>query len=168
MTTSIGGTTGITFNDASVQNTASTGFGFKNRIINGAMVIDQRNAGASGTAVNVYTVDRWQYGASVSSKGTWQQNAGAVTPPAGFSNYLGFTSSSAYSVSATDFFTFSQVIEGFKKFIDNTEDQSWKLVIAATLKFDPPAVLAPRHPEHAMAQSHRRSERTREREGQFL
>ena len=25
-----------------------------------------------------------------------------------------------------------QVIEGFKKFIDNTEDQSWKLVIAAT------------------------------------
>ena len=39
---------------------------------------------------------------------------------------------------------------------------------AATLKFDPPAVLAPRHSEHAMPQSHRRSERTRERERQFL
>ena len=67
----------------------------KNRIINGAMVIDQRNAGASGTAGG-YTVDRWYYASSQASKGTWQQNAGAVTPPVGFVNYLGFTSSSAY------------------------------------------------------------------------
>ena len=48
-------------------------YGFKNRIINGAMVIDQRNAGASGTA-NGYTVDRWAYVASQASKATWQQN----------------------------------------------------------------------------------------------
>ena len=33
----------------------------RNRIINGAMVIDQRNAGASGTADNTYTVDRFAY-----------------------------------------------------------------------------------------------------------
>jgi hypothetical protein len=34
--------------------------GFKNRIINGAMVIDQRNAGASVTiTTNAYTLDRW-------------------------------------------------------------------------------------------------------------
>ena len=38
-------------------------YGFKNRIINGAMVIDQRNAGASvsvGTATATYTLDRWR------------------------------------------------------------------------------------------------------------
>ena len=36
--------------------------GFKNRIINGGMVIDQRNAGAAQTLTlntNVYTIDRW-------------------------------------------------------------------------------------------------------------
>ena len=118
----------LTVVDQGLLGTNAQYTGFKNRIINGAMVIDQRNAGASGTAVNVYTVDRWQYGASVSSKGTWQQNAGAVTPPAGFSNYLGFTSSSAYSVSATDFFTFSQVIEGF-----NFADMAWGTASAATV-----------------------------------
>jgi hypothetical protein len=62
-------------------------YGFKNRIINGAMVIDQRNAGASVTAVNgSYTVDRWLFTVSQSSKFTAQQNApslGSVTPPVG-------------------------------------------------------------------------------------
>jgi hypothetical protein len=76
------------------------------------MVIDQRNAGASGTA-NGYTVDRFGYYGTQASKGTWQQNAGSVTPPAGFKNYLGFTSSSAYSVISTDLFEFYQSIEGY-------------------------------------------------------
>ena len=101
--------------------------GFKNRIINGAMVIDQRNAGASGTA-NAYTVDRWSYQPSQASKGTWQQNAGAVTPPTGFSNYLGFTSSSAYSVLTADFFRFFQAIEGL-----NIADLAWGTASAATV-----------------------------------
>jgi len=63
MTAIIGGTTGVTFPDASTQNTAATGFGFKNRIINGAMMIDQRNAGASQTltaGASAYTLDRWK------------------------------------------------------------------------------------------------------------
>jgi hypothetical protein len=102
--------------------------GFKNRIINGAMVIDQRNAGASGTTANAYTVDRWQYIANISAKGTYQQNAGSVTPPAGFSNYLGFTSSSAYSVATSDTFAFSQNIEGF-----NFADMAWGTASAATV-----------------------------------
>ena len=78
----------------------------KNRIINGAMVIDQRNAGASVTATtaNQYTLDRWRVGVSQNSKFTVQQNAGSVTPPVGFTNYLGVTSSSAYSVTASDYF----------------------------------------------------------------
>jgi len=87
---------------------------FRNRIINGGCVIDQRNAGASVTPANgAYTLDRWVCGMSQSSKFSVQQNAGSVTPPVGFTNYLGVTSLSAYSVSSSDFFVISQFIEGF-------------------------------------------------------
>ena len=111
MSVSINGTNGLTFNDGSTQATA--GFSpFRNRIINGDMRIDQRNNGASGTAI-AFTIDRWGYGATQSSKGTWQRNAGSVTPPTSFDNYWGFTSSSAYSLAASDQFYFYQGIEGF-------------------------------------------------------
>ena len=87
----------------------------KNRLINGAMVIDQRNAGASvtNTAGSVFAVDRWDAYGSQASKFTIQQNAGSVTPPAGYKNYVGVTSSSAYSVLAADEFALSQKIEGY-------------------------------------------------------
>ena len=65
-------------------------YGFKNRIINGAMVIDQRNAGASVTpTTDAYTLDRWTTWTYQASKFSVQQNAGSITPPAGFVNYLG-------------------------------------------------------------------------------
>ena len=113
MTITLDGTTGITTPTTSTTGEFVTSVtGFKNRIINGAMVIDQRNAGASGTATS-FPVDRWSFAASLTTKGTWQQNAGSVTPPVGFANYLGFTSNSAYAISATDYFTFQQRIEGF-------------------------------------------------------
>ena len=106
--------------------------GFKNRLINSAMVIDQRNAGASVTATTTsaftYTLDRWSYYATAASKFTVQQNAGSVTPPAGFSKYLGVTSSSAYSVSSTDIFVISQAIEGY-----NIADLAWGTASAATV-----------------------------------
>ena len=87
---------------------------FRNRIINGAMVIDQRNAGASVTPVNTqYLVDRFQAILTAASKFTVQQNAGSVTPPSGFTNYLGVTSSSAYSIGAGDIFGIGQNIEGY-------------------------------------------------------
>jgi hypothetical protein len=100
---------------------------FRNKIINGACVIDQRNAGASGTA-NGYTVDRWQYYGSQSSKGTWQQNAGSVTPPTGYKYYLGFTSSSAYTVGSSDQFQLAQYIEGY-----NASDLGWGASGASTV-----------------------------------
>jgi hypothetical protein len=131
MTVSINGTTGLTFNDASTQNTAATGFGFKNRIINGDMTIDQRNAGASVTPTSgtyTYTIDRFRGYASAASKYTVQQNAGSVTPPVGFTNYLGATSSSAYSVTSSDTFFLSQVIEGF-----NIADLAWGTANAQTV-----------------------------------
>jgi len=87
---------------------------FRNRIINGAMVIDQRNAGASITpTVNTYTLDRWTTAISAASKFSVQQNAGSVTPPVGFSNYLGCTSLANTSLSASDFYVVQQKIEGF-------------------------------------------------------
>ena len=108
-------------------------YGFKNRILNGQMVIDQRNAGASVTPTNgQYTLDRWNANLSQSSKYTVQQNAGSVTPPAGFIKYLGVTSSSAYSVTSTDYFFLEQVIEGF-----NIADLAWGTASASavTLSF---------------------------------
>jgi hypothetical protein len=93
------------------------------------MVIDQRNAGASVTASGaLYTLDRWKCGSSQSSKYTVQQNAGSVTPPVGFSNYLGITSSSAYSVLTGDYFFQEQDIEGF-----NTADLQWGTANAKTV-----------------------------------
>jgi len=103
----------------------------RNRIINGAMVIDQRNAGASvatSSGVSVYTVDRWVAIYSQTSKFTIQQNAGSVTPPNGFKNYLGVTSSSAYSIGSTDFFIIRQAIEGF-----NVADLGWGTASASSV-----------------------------------
>jgi hypothetical protein len=86
----------------------------RNKIINGAMVIDQRNAGAAVTpSSGSFVVDRFFYVATQASKVTSQQNAGGVTPPIGFSNYLGVTSASAYSVLTGDTFLLGQRIEGF-------------------------------------------------------
>jgi hypothetical protein len=132
MTVSVNGTTGITFNDASTQNTAATGFGFKNRIINGAMMIDQRNAGASvtitNTSANTYTLDRWFAYGSAASKFSVQQNAGSVIPPTGFTNYLGVTSLAATSLGSTDQYVIGQAIEGF-----NVADLGWGTANASTV-----------------------------------
>jgi hypothetical protein len=103
----------------------------KNRIINGAMVIDQRNAGASVTnnsGAALYPVDRFFIYGNVSSKFTAQQNAGSVTPPAGFTNYIGITSLSAYSVGAGDTNILGQGIEGY-----NIADLGWGTANAKTV-----------------------------------
>jgi len=114
---STGGTvTGATTFNSSVTingGSASGYTGYKNRIINGGMVIDQRNAGASVTPNFSYTLDRWYGLTTQTGKFSVQQNAGSVTPPAGFSNYLGVTSASAYSVISSDTFAILQKIEGF-------------------------------------------------------
>ena len=103
--------------------------GFKNRLINSAMVIDQRNAGASVTvSSDVYTLDRWQAVQSQASKYTVQQNAASVTPPTGFINYLGATSSAATSLGASDYFFLQQIIEGL-----NIADLAWGTANASTV-----------------------------------
>ena len=103
----------------------------RNRIINGDMRIDQRNAGASVTAtlgVVGYPVDRWALNVSASSKFTAQQSSAFV----GFSNSLLITSSSAYSITSGDYFLVEQNIEGF-----NVADLGWGTANASavTLSF---------------------------------
>jgi hypothetical protein len=98
----------------------------KNRIINGAMVIDQRNAGASVTPTDAqYSTDRWVYRLSQASKVTAQQSS---TAPAGFVNSLLTTSSSSYSLAADDYFLIRQIIEGF-----NIADLGWGTANAKTV-----------------------------------
>jgi len=106
-------------------------YSFKNRIINGAMVIDQRNAGASVSASDgAFDVDRWlmYLSNSTGSKGNMQQNQGSVTPPVGFTNYLGFTTTSAYSVGTLDGYALQQRIEGY-----NMADLGWGSANAKTI-----------------------------------
>jgi hypothetical protein len=104
-------------------------FSFENRIINGAMTFDQRNAGASvsiPTSDN-YVIDRWWFGTNQSGKLTGQQNAGGVTPPVGFTNYLGFTSTSSYTLGANDYFVLTQLVEGY-----NVSDMEFGTANAST------------------------------------
>ena len=102
--------------------------GSRNRIINGDMRIDQRNAGASVTAGsgNVYALDRWKMVYSVDGKFTVQQQQ----DPTGinFSATAQITSTSAYSVGTGELFAFMQAVEGF-----NMADFKWGTANAATI-----------------------------------
>jgi len=115
MTASLDGTLGVTFPDSTTQATGAFygGLGFRNRIINGAMVIDQRNAGASVSFDNSsgYSVDRW-FGQDVTDGAfTLQQVSDA---PGGFTKSLKFTTTTAdASLSGSQWARIKQVIEGF-------------------------------------------------------
>ena len=126
MTVSISGTGGVTFNDNSVQDTAATGFGFKNRIINGAMVIDQRNAGAAVTSSGSFPVDRFRLGFTMDGACSAQQDTVA---PAGFVNSLKFTTTTAdTNLSASQVVFMQQRIEG-----NNLSDLGWGTASAQTV-----------------------------------
>ena len=92
-----------------------------NRIINGAMTIDQRNAGAAVT-VNTgnafYCMDRY-FGAGTSSAGvfTVQQSS---TVPVGFNSSALITVTTSATPSGTDNYRFNQAIEGL-----NVADLNW-------------------------------------------
>jgi len=106
--------------------TAQSLQGFRNRIINGDMRIDQRNAGASvtPTTTNTYTLDRWSAGLTQASKFSVQRSTAA---PTGFANSLLVTSLSAHAVVTSDAFFLTQNIEGF-----NVADLGWGTASAQT------------------------------------
>ena len=108
---------------------------FRNRIINGDMRIDQRFAGTSSNPSGdggYFTVDRFRTFRSQASKYTIQQNLNSITPPDGFTNYLGVASSSSYSILSTDYFMLNTRVEGY-----NFSDFMWGTTNAkpATLSF---------------------------------
>ena len=125
-------------NAVSIAQSGSNNVTFRNRIINGAMVIDQRNAGASvattTTSAFAYTLDRWAYFVSVASKFTVQRTPSAAETGyatrvgAGFTNYLAVTSTSSYTSGASEIFLMSQCIEGF-----NFADMAWGTANAKTV-----------------------------------
>jgi len=123
MSVSINGTTGLVFNDGSTQATAASGFGFKNRIINGDMRIDQRNAGASVTVG--FAVDRFEFQESSGSAYTIQRS---TTAPTGFTNSIIVTVTTAASATAAQVNRIFQRIEG-----NNVADLGWGASGAATV-----------------------------------
>jgi hypothetical protein len=103
---------------------------FRNRIINGDMRIDQRNAGASVslTGVTGFVVDRWNTVVRPTGGGTitGQQISDA---PAGFSNSTRLTVNTAdSSLAALDYYFHWQKIEGF-----NTYDLAFGTASAKTV-----------------------------------
>jgi hypothetical protein len=115
--------------NATVGGTLAMASSFKrNRIINGNMTVDQRNAGASVTPTvdQTYTIDRWQVLISQASKISVQRQTSVV--PTGFTYATKITSLAATSVGSTDYFCYAQPIEGF-----NVADWSWGTANAQTV-----------------------------------
>jgi hypothetical protein len=102
-------------------STANT-YGFKNRLINGRMDVNQYAPTSPVANINGtnFAIDRFQSFGNVASKFNTYQNYNGVTPPDGYSNYLGVQSTSAYSVATGDIFIVRQIIEG-----NNIVDLQW-------------------------------------------
>jgi hypothetical protein len=122
--------TGSVENYMRAQGVTSSFAGMRNRIINGDMRIDQRNAGASVSNLSgalTWSVDRWRTNASAASKFTLQRDSSANTV-AGFTSSLKLTSSSAYTSGSSDYFYLGQAIEG-----QNIADLAWGTANAKTV-----------------------------------
>lgn len=122
-----GATTSINGFTPSVSNMAG-----RNRIINGDMRIDQRNAGASVTVSGVaspYVLDRWRFwsngGGGSGASFTVQQSSAS---PAGFTNSCLITQTGSVSPTGTQYNIFAQYIEGF-----NVADLGWGTANAKTV-----------------------------------
>lgn len=121
-TAAVSGSFAVAGNNISAVNS----MGFRNRIINGAMMVNQR---ATSITDGGYSVDRWEYSSSASAKFTVAQSSTATT---GFINSLLATSSSSYSVTSGDYFMLNQKVEGL-----NVADLGWGAANASavTLSF---------------------------------
>jgi hypothetical protein len=120
--------------DASGGNTATingytpteSNMAGRNRIINGDMRIDQRNAGAAVTASDSHPVDRFRISIATDGSFSAQQDASA---PDGFVNSLKFTTTTADgTLGATQYATVIQNIEGL-----NVTDLGWGTASAKTV-----------------------------------
>jgi hypothetical protein len=112
--------------------TADSLQGFRNRLINSDMRIDQRNAGAAVTlsTTTQYPVDR--FAAYKGTSGATVTAQRSTTAPAGFTNSIIFTASTGATPAAGDINATWQTIEGF-----NIADLGWGTASAqsVTLSF---------------------------------
>src|SRR6185437_8712555 len=101
----------------------------RNRILNGAMDIDQVNGGSSvliSTGGTQYTLDMW---ASLGGGGQFTAQRVSASPPIGFQNYMRHTVTTAdASPSATAYYFTQQLIEGY-----NTRDFGFGAAGAKTI-----------------------------------
>ena len=127
---SVAGTHTLTLPKATgnIATDATVGLGMKNRIINGNMVIDQRNAGASqnNSAGSAFSADRWKFYGDQATKFSIQQQTSVV--PNNFTYALAITSLSAYTVGSGELFQIYQNIEGY-----NIADLGWGTAAAKTV-----------------------------------
>jgi hypothetical protein len=116
-TAAVSGSFAVAGNNISAVNS----MGFRNRIINGDMRIDQRNAGASvsnaGAGAASYIIDRWGMFENGSMSFSAQQS---TTAPSGFTNSFLITVTTSASPSAATRAQLFQNIEGF-----NVADLMW-------------------------------------------
>jgi hypothetical protein len=109
--------TGVLAESAGGTGTTTGYYGFKNRIINGAMVLDQRSAGALQTGIgnNTFIADRFSYqrsGLGITAVFNCQQS---TTAPTGYGNsaYLTATTGQTLGASGGAYMMYRHVIEGF-------------------------------------------------------
>ncbi len=124
----IDGSLGITtpmYNGSITANAVTPSVNMKNRIINGAMVIDQRNAGSAVTTDGAYPVDRFIVFEDTDGAYSAQRDTNA---PAGFINSLKWTTTTADTSIASQYAGISQSIEGF-----NVADLNWGTANAKTV-----------------------------------
>jgi hypothetical protein len=89
--------------------------GQRNRLLNGRMVLDTRNAGAAKVAAvgaNTFGADRW-YGSSNVGGGTFTMQAITTGGPTGFPGYTRLLTTIPKVLVAADAHTFSQAVEGY-------------------------------------------------------
>jgi hypothetical protein len=122
------GVTGVLSETNGGTGTTTGYYGLKNRIINGAMVIDQRNAGATLTlsGSSQFPVDRFV--ASKDTAGATCTAQRSTTSTTGFSNSFLWTTTTGATSGASDESIIWQNIEGF-----NVADLAWGTASAATV-----------------------------------
>jgi hypothetical protein len=112
-------------------DTTAQYYSFKNRLINGGMVISQRVGTTSTTVstVSVYGLDRWRVNSSQASKISFQQQPIASPQSCGNNRFtMNVTSLAATTVGASDYYGVNQFVEGF-----NMQDLGWGTSAAQTV-----------------------------------
>lgn len=128
----INGTVGATTPAAGTFTSLNTGqlAGLRNRIINGAMTIDQRNNGASvtvNTANNFYPVDRLACTGQVTD-GVFTVQQSTIAPSGFKYSILATVTTADASIGATQQYLIQQLIEGY-----NVADLGWGAAGASTV-----------------------------------